>query len=95
MLRSASAGAGLPLALTTNATATPAVALTGPGLAPKTGAETAAAPVGIFSAGSPSKFRPNWIQRSEPSLPHRLTMSALCMAKARPSVRPLVSYIRL
>ena len=38
MLRSASAGDGVPDALTVNATATPAVVLSGPGLPPKVGA---------------------------------------------------------
>ena len=59
MLRRARVGAGLPLAETVKAAATVAVAVTGPGLAPNTGATRTAAPVGIFNAGSPSRFMPN------------------------------------
>ena len=46
-------------------------------------------------AGSPCRFRPNWIQRSEPFAPQELIMSALCMAKALPQVTLLLSYSRL
>ena len=57
-------GVGEPLALTVKVFATPVVALTGPGLAPKVGAAGISSPVGILIAGSPSRFTPNWIQRS-------------------------------
>ena len=94
VLRRASVGAGLPLAETENAVATFAVA---PNETPltKAGATGVSVQAGILSAGSPSRFRPNCTQRSASLLEHRLTMSALCIANAVPSVRPLVSYIRL